>query len=523
MKRLTRRLVLTGLVAGVLALGGCDLTDMNTNPNQATDAKPGELLTNAQLDFADLYWRDYAGAYWMRYAQHLTTNQYTTTDRFGFASSEQNSNNFNFNQAYLALNDLQEIIRLNRNSPEETSAFGAPANQIAVAKVMKAYVYQYLTDQYGPVPFDSALAGQSAGEFSPSYTSQPEIYSGLLTMLTEASDSIQTGGTAMASGDLIYNGDMAKWKKLANALKMRVAMRMSDQRPDMAATAINEAVQAGTFTSNDDNAEVPFGSPPYQNPIFENYNSGRDDWAAPQALTTFMNERNDPRRPAYFTDADPNQAGHQANGFPYGLPQDEAQPRFTAQDADFSRPSMKVRQPDFPAILMLYDEVQFIKAEAKIRSDMSVPAITQSADALYESAITGSMNYWGVSDQTAINSYLGGIPMPSDSNFDLEQNLGVQKWAAQYLQGIQAWSTWRRMDFQGVLQVPPGNPGGGTFGKQIAVRMAYPPDEQTLNGTNLEDAINNMLGGSGVSGPEAEDQGVLLWWDTEYQPTNPDL
>ena len=86
-----------------------------------------------------------------------------------------------------------------------------------------------------------------------------------------------------------------------------------------------------------------------------------------------------------------------------------------------------------------------------------------------------------------------------------------------------AWSTWRRMDFQGVLQVPPGNPGMGTFGKQIAVRMAYPPDEQTLNGTNLEDAITNMLGGSGVSGPEAEDQGVRLWWDTEYRPTNPDL
>jgi hypothetical protein len=523
MKRLTRRLVLTGLVAGVLALGGCDLTDMNTNPNQATDAKPGELLTNAQLDFASLYWRDYAGAYWMRYAQHLTTNQYTTTDRFGFASSEQNSNNFNFNQAYLVLNDLQEIIRLNRNSPGDTEAFGAPANQIAIAKIMKAYVYQYLTDQYGPVPFDSALAGQSAGEFSPSYTSQPDVYSGLITMLTEASDSIQTGGTAMASGDLIYSGEMSKWKKLANALKMRVAMRMSDQRPQMAATAINEAVNAGAFASNDDNAEVPFGSPPYQNPIFENYNSGRDDWAAPQALTTFMNDRNDPRRPAYFTDANPNTSAYEVNGFPYGLPQDEAQPLFTDQTTNFSRPSMRVRQPDFPAILMLYDEVQFIKAEAKIRSDMSVPAITQSADALYESAITGSMNYWGVSDQTAINSYLSGVPMPSDSNFDLEQNLGVQKWAAQYLQGIQAWSTWRRMDFQNVLQVPPGNPGESAFGKQIAVRMAYPPDEQTLNGDNLEDAITNMLGGSGVSGPEAEDQGVRLWWDTEYRPTNPDL
>jgi len=523
MKRLTRSLVLTGLVAVVLALGGCDLTDMNTNPNQATDAKPGELLTNAQLDFADLYWRDYAGAYWMRYSQHLTTNQYTTTDRFGFASSEQNSNNFNFNQAYLVLNDLQEIIRLNRNSPGETEAFGATANQVAIAKVMKAYVFQYLTDQYGPVPFDSALAGQTAGEFSPSYTSQPDIYSGLLTMLTEASDSIQTGQTALSGGDLIYGGEMAKWKKFANALKMRVAMRMSDQRPNEAATAINEAINAGTFTGNDDNAEVPFGSPPYQNPIFENYNSGRDDWAAPQAMTSIMNDTQDPRRPAYFTDGNPETSAHDANGFPYGLPQDDAQPLFTDQDANFSRPSMRVRQPDFPAILMLYDEVAFIKAEAKLRTDMSVPAITQSADQLYKNAITGSMNYWGVTDQTTIDDFYQRIDTPGSGSFDIEQDLAVQKWLAQYLQGIQAWSTWRRTDFQGVLQVPPGNPGGSAFGKQIAVRMAYPPDESTLNGENLNAAITNMLGGSGVSGTEADDQGVLLWWDTEYKPTNPDL
>lgn len=522
MKRLTRSLVLTGFVAAVLALGGCDLTDMNTNPNQATDARPGELLTNAQLDFADLYWRDYAGAYWMRYAQHLTTNQYTTSDRFGFASSEQNANNFNFNQAYLVLNDLQEIIRLNRNSPGDTEAFGAPANQIAIAKIMKVFVYEYLTDQYGPVPFDSALAGQTQGDFAPGYTPQPEIYSGMITMLTEASDSIQTGGTALASGDLVYGGNMERWKDFANALKMRLALRMSDQRPDMAETAINEALNAGTFTENSHSAEIPFGSPPYQNPIFENYNSGRDDWAAPQALTTFMNERNDPRRTAYFTDGNQDMAGYQVNGFPYGLPQDEAQPLFTDQDANFSRPSMRVRQSDFPAILMLYDEVQFIKAEAILRSDLDVPALSgESAEDIYRSAIEQSMRYWGVSSQSEINTYLNSssVPMPGDSNFDLEQNLGVQKWAAQYLQGIQAWSTWRRMDFQNVLQVPPGNPGQDAFGRQIAVRMAYPPDEETLNGDNLDRAINNMLGGSGGD----DDQGTLLWWDTDYQDTNPDL
>ncbi len=522
MKRLTKSLVTFGLVAAIFALGGCDLAELNENPNQPTSAEPGELLTNAQLDFGDLYWRDYAGAYWMRYAQFLTTNQYTTADRFGFPGSRQSSNNFNFNQAYLIMNDLEEIIRQNNNEDVQTSGFGPPANQIAIAKIMQAYIFQYLTDQYGPVPFTEALTGgQEEGTFSPAYTGQEQIYNQLLTMLTEASNNIQTGEATLASGDLIYGGDMTQWKKFANALKMRVAMRMSDAATGTAETALNEAIQAGGFSGGVDlePALIPFtSSPPYQNPLYGNYNSGRDDWAAPQAMTTIMNDTQDPRRPSYFADADGNpDNGHQANGFPYGLPQEEAQALFTDPNENFSRPAEGVRSPDSPGILMLPDEVSFIKAEAAIRSDLSVSAISQSPDQLYQNAITASLNYWGVSDETTINNFISGLTMPSESGFSVEQDLGVQKWLAQFLQGIQGWSTWRRLDFQGVLQVPPGDPGQDAFGRSIAVRMAYPPDESTLNGDELDTAINDLLGGNG-----AEDtQGTLLWWDTDYKPPQP--
>lgn len=514
MKRLTKSILTIGLVAVVLALGGCDLTDMNSNPNQATDAKPGELMTNAQLDFADLYWRDYAGAYWMRYAQHLATNQYTTADRFGFPGSRISSNNFNFNQAYLVLNDLEEIVRQNQNSPGDTQGFGPPANQIAMAKIMQAFIFQYLTDQYGPVPFTDALKGQTEENFAPSYTSQEDIYNGLLTMLTDASNNIQPGQSTLSTGDLIYGGDMAKWKKFANALKMRVALRMSDQNPSQATSAIQEAMNAGTFTDNEDNALLPFtASPPYQNPLYGNYNSGRDDWAAPQALTSVMNNTQDPRRPAFFQDGDQDPSnGHQANGFPYGLPQEEAQALFTDPSKNFSRPAEGVRSPDSPGILMLYDEVAFIQAEAAHRG-----WISGNADQFYRDAITASMNFWGVTDQSVINGFINRVDLPSSGNFDVAQDLGVQKWIAQYLQGIQAWSTWRRLDFQGVLQVPPGDPGTSAFGKQIAVRMSYPSDEETLNGENLDSAIENMLGGSGAT----DNQGALLWWDTEYKPPQP--
>lgn len=511
MKRFFKSLTLAGLAVLVLVLNGCDLTELNDNPNQPATATTPNLLTNAQIDLADIYWDDYAGGFWIRYAQYWTTNQYTDADRYGFPGRRPGANNDNWGDSYLVLNDLQEIIRINRNSPQAASAFGPNANQIAIAKILQAWTFQVMTDIWGPIPFTEALKGRTGGNFTPQYSGQQEVYTSLLDSLTAASQMIDTSAPTLASGDLVYGGDMSKWKKFANALKMRIAIRMSDQMPDVAATAINEAIAAGAFDSNSDNAFIPFNtSPPYQNPFYENYEvDGRDDWTIPQSILGVMNDTEDPRRAAYFTDAKPDVSGDQFIGFPYGLPGGEAQQLFTSED--FSRPGLRLRQADAPAFLMLYDEVLFIKAEAALRSDLNVPNITQSGQQLYRDAIRASMEYWDVTNETAINNFLSRVEMPTPSNY--EQVLGTQKWVALYMQGVQGWSEWRRLDFEGVLQVPKGNPGQSAFGCDIAVRMSYPTDESTLNDKNLQAAINNMLGG-------ADNQGTTVWWDVEAPVCN---
>lgn len=521
MKRVLQTFAIVSLVAVGLTVGGCDITELNENPNAPVSADPDELLTQAEQDLADVIWNDYSVGFWKRYAQYLTTNQYTDADRFEFASRRAGANNANWADLYFVLNDLQQIVRLNRQSPGEVSGFGPNANQIAIAKILQAYTFQWMTDVWGPIPFTEALQGRGQGNFAPSYTGQQQVYTALIDTLTAASQMIEPSAPALGSGDLIYGGDMSKWKKFANALKMRVAMRMSDQMPDAAATAIDEAIQAGAFEDNTDSALIPFGSSsPYQNPLWAQYAvEGRDDWAAPRALVSVMNETEDPRRRAFFDDADADSSGNQFNGFPYGLSQGDAQSLFTNPNRDFSRPGPRVRgSATEPAILMLHDEVLFIKAEAALRSDMTVSSISQSPEQLYREAITASMRHWTgqvvpAATDAEINTFFSQIEMPGSGNFDIEQDLGVQKWIALYQQGVQGWSTWRRFDFQGVLQVPPGNPGQALFGREIAVRMAYPTDEATLNGENLTAAVNNMLGGGG-----AEDtQGALLWWDTEYR------
>jgi hypothetical protein len=514
MNLILRRTAVASLTVLLLVIGGCDLTSLNEDPNNPTETEPPKLLANAQIDIANQYWQDYAGGFWVRYAQYWTTNQYTDADRYQYASSRPGSLNDLWEDYYLALNDLQEIIRINNREPEAQSAFGVNANQKAIALTMQAWTLKIMTDMWGPVPVAEALKGREQDNFSPTYNEQEVVYDTLLARLTRANNLIDPSSDALASGDVVYGGDMSKWKKFTNSLKMRVAITIADRSPGKASTAIEEAISAGVFESNADNALVPFNTdPPYQNPFYENYEvEGRDDWAAPSTVVEPMNNLQDPRRPAYFTDAD-TAAGNQFVGFPYGLEQGDAQSLFTS--GNFSRPSERVRgEPAAPCILMLYDEVQFIKAEAALRSDLNVPSITKSGQQLFEEALEASARYWGVEDQTTINNWIGRVPSVNSGNY--EQVLGTQKWLAQYLQGVPGWTTFRRLDFEGVLSPPDGDPGQEAFGRSFAVRMVYPNDEANLNEENLNDAINNKLGGEGASG---DNQGVLLWWDTSPPPT----
>jgi len=520
MRHFFQRTIAGGLVALLVLVTGCDLTSLNDNPNEPTSADPPKLLTNAQMGIATEYWQDYPGGFWVRYAQYWTTNQYTDADRYAYPDARPGALNNLFEDYYLALNDLQQIKRINRENPGLASANGPNANQIAIANIMQAWTLSIMTDMWGPIPVTEALQGQTDGDFAPAYTSGPEVYRYMVdSLLTPASQNIQVDAPTLASGDRVYGGDMSKWKKLANSLKLRIALRASGNGSGFPAGIqkskvegwMTEALQAGVFESNADNALLEHGSSaPYQNDFFVNrVVNGRRDWAAPESILGEMNERQDPRRSAYFTDADPNTEGDQFNGLPYGLTQGEAQTLFTS--GNFSIPSDRVASTaTAPCIIMLHDEVEFIKAEIALRSDLSVTT-DQTPQDHFQDAIRASLEYWDVSDQSTQDAFINRVPALTANNF--RQVLGTQKWIAQYLQGVQGWSTWRRLDFTGVLTIPDGNPGQASFGKDIAVRMRYPTDEFTLNEENVTTAIGELLGGDGV---DEDSQGVLLWWDTEY-------
>ena len=487
MTRLFRSLSLAGVAVAALSLSACDLTELNEDPNNPTQPTPSYILSSSQVNLADTYWDAFNnGRFALLYAQYWTQNQYTDEDRYQYRTAVVDAY---WSDYYLAINNLEEVKRI---ISANESAYAAAGTQQAVAEVLQVWAFQNLTDTFGDIPYAEALQG--AANPSPAYTPQEEIYPDLIARLTAAQAAIDPDATV--PGDVIFGGDASKWKRFANSLKMRVAIRMADVMPNEAGQAIAQAVQAGAMTSNDDNALFDFQpSAPFSNPIWENYNlAGRDDWAVSDALVEELSSRDDPRLGIYVDPTPASAAGDpQYVGLDYGLAGGVAAaiPRNS-----FSRPGAAVRTQTAPAIFMLYDEVLFIRAEAAARG---LSGATGDADDLFESAVGASVDYWTDGDDT--DDYVDSLPTLTAGNY--RQVLGVQKWLALYMQGLQGWSEWRRLGFTGVLEAPAGGKAD-QFDGPIAVRLVYPTTEGSLNAANLQAAIANQ---------GADTQGTRVWWD----------
>ena len=143
--------------------------------------------------------------------QLVATNNFTGTDRYLLGSYGGT-----WNAMYRNARDGQNVSDLGER-------LGNP-NYEAIGLVLKAYCLQYLTEMYGDVPYTNALDGKTDGEFQPSYTPQAEVYQGLLADYATAADLFNT--TVPVSGDILFNGDIEKWIKFTNGLRVRTMMRL---------------------------------------------------------------------------------------------------------------------------------------------------------------------------------------------------------------------------------------------------------------------------------------------------------
>ncbi|TGE22976.1 SusD/RagB family nutrient-binding outer membrane lipoprotein [Hymenobacter metallicola] len=480
-----------------LALGACEkgLDAIGTNPNNATVGNPAYVLTNAQRSnvyrLFDIPVNQDGG---LLIVQHWAKAQYTEEDRYQFRDGSYQSiwDGFYAN----GLQDFNYLVKQGEttNNP----------NLQAVGLIMRSYFFSVLTDVYGDIPYSQALRLQE-NIITPKYDRQEDVYKGLLADLKRASSLVDASGSSVG-GDIIYGGDMDHWKRFANSLRLRLAMRISDANEALTRTEVAELLNGTTplFRNNADNAEFVFlAATPNTNPIYENRLT-RDDHRVSRSLTTVLSRLNDPRLPIYANPAEcagpktGNFAGPDSTGLYRGIPNGLTTANANAFGSlcSSSKVGSYFTSAEAPGVLMTYAEVLFFKAEAIARG-----YITGDASAEYRNAIRASLGQYGI-DAAGVTAYLA---QPSVNRTITAANyrevIGTQKWIALYGQGVEAWSEFRRLDYPRLS--PAKSPAAAAAGK-FPVRFRYPTNEQSVNAASRAEAVARQ-GADVIS--------TKLWWD----------
>lgn len=469
------------VVMTILLVGCDDFGNLNVDPNNPSQVRTELLLTNVQRNISAVS-GSYIGNLWVQY---MAETQYDDDSRYSTTT-------YDFNGWYTGpLMDLQTIIDLNTNEDTRGDALsgGSNNNQIAVARILKAYFFNVITDRWGMLPYSDALQGQE--NFSPSYDTQEAIYVDILNELKEAVNQMDSG--AGVRGDIIFSGNMGQWAEFANSLRARIALRMADtNQSDLARSEFVDAINGGII--GEDVMYPYLGEASNQNPWYARFIT-RTDYAISDVLADYMKGLDDYRVIRYADPApDHYTAGEEITfdniqGMPYSVenPGD-------ITNSSISFPGNAIRAQDAPLPIITVSELHFAMAEAVERN-----WITGSAEDHYMAGIEASWNQWGVYDDANFASYVSQDEVAYNSA-KWKEKIGTQKWVALYPNGYEAWAEWRRLDYPALT--PHGLPLNESG--NIPRRHAYPTSEAQLNEANYNAA---------VSAQGADTPDTRLWWD----------
>ncbi|MCG7856716.1 SusD/RagB family nutrient-binding outer membrane lipoprotein [Flavihumibacter sediminis] len=334
-----------------------------------------------------------------------------------------------------------------------------------IARIINAWTFQHIVDMWGDVPFTEALNLSAIP--NPSFDDDALIYPALVILLDEGIAQLSKEPTGMIPGndDLIYNGNRQKWIRLANTLKMRIAIHYSEIDPGYTKSVINALVDAGApvIDDNDYNFQMPFvDAPNAQNPIHQ-FEFRRPNQLFPNAfLVDMMNERSDPRRAFYLTPypylSEPatfkGAAPGDAQAFNYSRFHTYLRGSLKNNPASLPDGSLSPLAAQYtgtaPIRLLTAAEYFFIRAEASLRF-----GATGDAEELFRTAIRKSMEEVGV-DEASIGEYLAAhgdlIGTPEEQ---LEQIIG-EKYIALYGVALEPYTDWRRTGYPLIEKVPNG-------------------------------------------------------------------
>lgn len=485
-----KKIVLLLLIT-VFSLQGCkniDFGDYNKNPIGPSEPSPKDLLAGGMMNYFNNTGR-YELTVPTLYVQWQVQTAYPEEMKYADVP-------VSWTAKYVrVLSNFKTNIDYIQAHRDDVTPYGYPDNQIAVNKIMMAYVFKELADSYGDIPFSEAL---DPDNITPKYDSQIEVYHGIIDMLKEARDMIDVSvANANIVGDILYNGDIIKWKKLANSLILHAALQLSNVPSEVNyakqefTAALNNS--AGVLEDIDDDAWIHYSASDrfFQNPYSR---MRRGDYALAKEFTDALKGTGS-CNPTFNTTYDPRIEIYSSNPAVDGSPYSDCSPGGgSAQISDYI---WSVTEPDKPLPFFLSSWTWLDRAEAAARGWTSEDYDTALENGLRNSFDAIASHYANYSNSLDVDAYItariadANNATYGDGNEDPKVIVvAEEKWKAMFPRGFEAWTQWRRLHYP-TIQSPPANEtyNGGV----IPRRYSYPSEEATVNPEHRDEAVQNGL------------------------------
>lgn len=500
-----------------LMLGSCkkELQETNINPNNPENVDPEFLLNTSIFNTLNLFDGGMRREVLSHYSNYVSVGGGQLPRYYTFASTV----NGYWQTAYVScLQPVQQIITNFSDNP----AYG---NRVAIAKIFQSYIYSNMVAIWGSIPKSRALSGEV---YIP-YDKEEDIYYDLMNTLKDAAASIKMNGDKFTTtSDAVYAGDLLKWKKFANTLRLRLAIRIANANAVEAKRVVQEVLsdEANTILSHNETARAFWGNTSdnwsylYEYNIVEGLAHASSLNVVSESLIQHMLPYNDPRLAVY---AKPAAQGPYVGKYwgqpktttlPAGVTLPGGSPHSSLGQKDYSQIGDYFTKPDAEFVLLSFEEACFLKAEAALKGWGG----SKTAEQYYVEGITASMTKYSI-PQAQITSYLNTPGIKWNTAVDttgrgaeFTDHIGIttsailtpspyrqiimQLWLAGFYNGMEAWNTIRRSQ---VLEFPPHfNPDGGEGGAvgfaEIPQRLNYPGIEYQVNPAELNKAIEWLNG-----------------------------
>lgn len=468
----------------IACTSSCDkgFEELNQNPDLVANPDLDYMLPAIELTILDRTY--YTNFSYLGQFMHQVSSYGAQFD--GYTNPGGGDYHFDF----IYTNPLKNIIDLLDKTQEENLV-----NYHTIGTILKVYVFHTLTDTYGDVPYMEAGKGYLEFTLSPTYDSQQLIYEDMLKELEAAGTAFNTGFPMPENSDIIYQGEIEKWRKFNYSLMLRLAMRLVKVDPAMAQEWVAKALEGGVMDSNEDNCYVDY----QPNTYYATISNGQatpfvyyDTWKLAAPFVDRLKESNDPRISVYSQlpngDLDPALQ----KGLPPFTPANEINDPLESYSVS---PPATFGEYDAPFMHLSYAQVQFLKAEAAVRG-----WITEDEKQLYESGVRAAMqelSIYGpeaVISEEAIDEYIKKNTFTNSNEEEALELINTQYWIETHYNWYESFANWRRS----------GYPKLDESRYQIPRRLTYPASEVNINGENLSAVLDRQ---------GSDDVYTRIWWD----------